>query len=350
MQLSSQQIVKGRNKIIMENKFARFMRNTGPARFFLPLGIILIAVGIFLMTLNLGSYLETVGKVTDVNETRNEENSKVYDVTYTYTVDGEKHQVTEEFTEEYKVGDEIKVFYNPKDPTQTTNSMAGRYIAPIMVGVGALALAFGVFQTIKAFKKSRELDTVAKAPAVVFEGFKQAPGVTEYYCRHDGSTFKPGYILEDAARKVLFEGKMTKQALVGARAFEFNNHLSGAITEHEVGHTVTQTYNDNGWSASSWFKFDGKNVWDLLHEKGIRLQTNMRSKFPNFIYEISKDGQAFAILETSGKYVHEDEAVEHKLNVPVGRYFYRVWTNTRDFEMLFLTIFAISETEQMVVE
>ena len=335
----------------MENKFARFMRNTGPARFFVPLGVILIVVGIFLMSLNMGSYLETVGKVTDVYETRNQENSKVYDVSFTFTVDGKEYEgVFSELTEEYKVGDEIKVFYNPEDPTQTTNSKLGGIVAPIMIGLGAVALVFGVFKTVKAFQKSKELDQVPKAAPVVFEGFKQNPGVTEYYCRHDGVMLKPGYILEDAARKVLFEGKMTKQALVGARIFEFSNHVSGGVAEHEVGHTMTQTYNDNGWSAKSWFKFDGKNVWDVIHDRGIRLQTNMRSKFPNFIYEVSKDGQAFAILETSGKYVHEDEAAEHKLNVPVGRYYYRVWTNTRDFETLFLTIFAISETEQAVVE
>lgn len=86
---------------------------------------------------------------------------------------------------------------------------------------------------------------------MVFEGFKQAEGVTEYYCRHDGVTLKPGYILEDAARKVLYEGKMTKQALVGARVFEFRNCTNGAVTEHEVGHTITSTYNDNGWPAST---------------------------------------------------------------------------------------------------
>ena len=174
--------------------------------------------------------------------------------------------------------------------------------------------------------------------------------MTEYYCRYDGATLKPGYILEDAARKVLFEGKMTKQAVIGARTYSFIDHTTGRTVEHEVGHTVTQTYNDNGWSASSWFKFDGQNVWDLLHARGLRLKTNVRSKFPNVTYEISSSGLPFAVIETSGKYVHEDEAAEHKLNVPVGRFYYRVWTNTRDFEALFLTIFAISETEQMIVE
>lgn len=73
----------------------------------------------------------------------------------------------------------------------------------------------------------------------------------------------------------------------------------------------------------------GSSFWDSLHDLGIRLQTNMRSKFPNFTYEISKDGSAFAVIETSGKYVHEDEAAEHKMNVSVGRYYYRVWTNSR---------------------
>ena len=59
---------------------------------------------------------------------------------------------------------------------------------------------------------------------------------------------------------------------------------------------------------------------------------------------------AFARIETSGKYVHEDEAAQHKVNVPVGKFYYRVWTNSDDMETLFLTIFAISETEQTVVE
>ena len=39
------------------------MRNSGPARFFVPLGIILIVVGIILLSLNTGSYEQTVGKV-----------------------------------------------------------------------------------------------------------------------------------------------------------------------------------------------------------------------------------------------------------------------------------------------
>ena len=293
----------------MENKFARLLRNTGPARFFVPLGIILIVVGIFMLSFKTENFVKTMGTVTAVQEDLDTDQNKVYDVSFTYTVGGTEYSNTfEDLSDPCKVGDAIKVFYNPENPEQISNTRIAGFVPLILMGVGVLACVFGLFKTVKAFRKSKELDQVANAPAAVFTGFKQSPGVTEYYCRHDGVTLKPGYILENAARTVLFEGKMTKQAMVGARTFTFNDHTTGKVTEHEVGHTVTQTYNDNGWSASSWFKFDGKNIWDLLHERGLRLRTNLGSKFPNITYEISLNGSAFAVIETSGKYVHEDEA------------------------------------------
>ena len=36
--------------------------------------------------------------------------------------------------------------------------------------------------------------------------------------------------------------------------------------------------------------------------------------------------------------------------IPAGRYYYRVRKNSEDLDTLFLTIFAVSETEQAVVE
>lgn len=334
----------------VENRFAGFMRNTGPARFFIPFGIILIVFGTILMSFKTDSYLETVGRVTSVSEYTDTDDNTVYDVDFTYTVEGKQYTGTfDGLTEVFNEGDEIRVYFDPENPENITNSKAG-FLPLIMIAAGIMALVYGIFRTMKAFRKSRELDEIPKAAAVVFEGFKKAAGVTEYYCRHDGATLKPGYILEDRERKVLFEGKMVKQALVGARVFEFRDHTKGTVTEHEVGHTLTQSYNDEFFSVSSWFNYDGKNVWDVLHGRGLRMTTNIRSKFPNLIYEVSKDGAPFAIIETSGKYVHEDEAEEHRLNIPVGRYFYRIWTDSGDFETLFLTIFAISETEQTVVE
>lgn len=338
----------------MENNFARLMRNTGPARFFFPLGIILIVFGIILAGFHTGNYMETTGTIASVTEVpKAADESQTYDLEINYTVDGIAYTtIFSGFSGNYKTGDTIKLFYNPDDPEMTTNTKSN-VIAPIMIGAGALVLAFGVYKTVAAFKKSKELDSGipgGKFPTEAFDGFKDAPEVKEIYCLFDGKNLKPGYILEDAERRRLFDGTMTKQALVGARSFTFTNHLTGSVKEHAVGHTTTQTYNDELFSAKSYFKFDGKNIWDVLHERGIRLSTNLTSKFPNLRYDVIKDGKAFAIIETSSKYVHEDEAAEHKLNIPVGRYYYRIWTDSDDLDLLFLTIFAISETEQAVVE
>ena len=338
-----------------ENKLARLMRNSGPARVLVPIGVILIVFGIIMFIFSSGGELvETVGTITSVTPSTTDSGSKEFDVGFTYTVDGKEYQ--NEFanlTGTYNVGDAIKVFYDSEDPGSVANSKGGRFIAPVMIVLGILAIAYGLTRSVKAFRKSAELDRTAPgkgAPPVDFQGFKSAPGVTEYYCRFDGNNLKPGYVVEDAARAVLFEGTMTKNSLVGARVFTFTDHTTGSVEEHEVGHVTTQTWNDETFSASSYFKFDGQNIWDVLHDRGLRLATDLRSKFPNVAYDVAKNGRAFARIESCSRFVHEEEEAQHKIALPVGRYYYRFWTDSNDFETLFLTIFAVSETEQTMVE
>lgn len=337
-----------------ENKFARFMRNTGPARFLIPAGIILIIFGIILLGFKTDNYVETVGKVTRVEQYidhSGENEQTVYDVDFDYTVDGVKYTGTfGGLGKSYNVGDDIKVFYDPENPQKTTNAKAGIF-GPIAIGLGALALVGGVLTAVKAFKKSKELDEQIKAAggSLNIEPLPKSQ-LTEYYVSYDGQMLRPGYIVEDGARNVVYEAKMEKNALVGARQFTFTDVRTGRSVDHEVGHTLTQSFNDELFSAKSTFKFDGEKIWDVLHSRGIRIQTNLTSKFPNMVYTIGRNGQFMATVETSGKYVHEEDAAEHTLNIPVGRYYYRVWTNETDLEDLFLTVFAISETEQTVVE
>ncbi len=338
----------------IENTFARLMRNTGPARFLVPLGIILIVFGVIMSGMNTGSFELTTGRITSVTEVDSTENDKQYDVGITYTVNGTTYNsVFPNLLGEYTVGDSIDVYYDPEDPESITNGKIGGFVAPAMIGVGALAVAGGIYTAVKAFRKSRELDETMPDdgfPVTGFDGFKEATGVSEYYFRFDGNALKPGYLLEDADRNILFEGKMLKNNLVGPRTFEFSDHTNGFTQEHEVGHTTTTSYNNEFFSVSSWFKFDGKNIWDILHDRGLRLNTDMHSKFPYLIYLVTRDGVPFARFETSSIYVHEDEEAQHKLVIPYGRMYYRCWTGTDDIETLFLTMFAVSESEQTVVE
>ena len=331
------------------------MRNSGPARFFIPLGIILVVFGIILLGIKTDNFVETTGKIISVVECprTDVEEAVQYDVKVTYTADGKEYTTTwNNMSGNYKTGETVKVYYNPEDPESTTNNKSNGLIGVILIVVGAAALVFGVFKTAKAFKNSKELDSTSGGSASneEFERFKNSAEVTEYYFRFDGHSLRPGYIVEDANRNVLFEGKMLKNALVGARKFEFNDHTTGKVKEHDVGHTITQSYNDEFFSAKSWFKFDGKNVWDVIHERGVRISTSMFSKFPNVAYNASKNGTPFMRIETCSVYVHEEDEAQHSFALPTGHMYYRFWTSSNDFETLFLTIFAISETEQAVVE
>ena len=337
----------------IENKIARLMRDTGPAQFFVPAGLILLIFGLILMGFSTDGYMETSGKVVEVITlpvAADEEQQ--YDVLVKYTADGKEYGATfSGLTQKYSAGDDIKVYYDPKDPEKAANGSLPGFIPPVLVAAGIAAIGFGVYKTIVAVKKSKALDESAGVfPDEAFEGFKEAGNVTEYYVRFDGNALRPGYILEDADRNVLYEAKMTRQALVGARSFTFVNHAANTSETHEVGHTVQQTYDDSFFTARSWFKFDGSNIWDKVHERGIRISTSLMSKFPHVVYDIALNGAPFAIAETSGIHVHEDEAAQHRLNVPAGNRYYRVWTSSGDLDALFLTVFAISETEQAVVE
>ena len=337
-----------------ENKFARIMRNTGPARFFVPVGIILIIFGVLTMGFNTNDFVETVGKITAVEDVSTDSKTKEYDVSFTFSVDGTEHSATfNNLQGTYTVGSDIKVLYNPQDPDQVTNSRMSGIISPACIVLGVLAAAFGIFKTVKAFQQTRALDSTTPGkgvPAVDLEGFKFAEGVTELYCRHDGNSLKPGYIIEDADRNILFEAKMLKLNIAGPRLFEFTDHTTGLSQQHDVGHVTTQTYNNEFFSMKSWFKYDGKNIWDELHERGLRMSTNVFGNIPNLTYKIARNGKAFAWIETSSMYVHEEDEAQHKIAIPYGRYYYRIWTNSSDMETVFLTVFAISESEQTIVE
>ena len=332
--------------------FARFMRTTGKLRFFLPLGLILIALGIVVLVVTPKNLVEGTGVVTAVESVTEDEPDGVirerFEVRFTYTVDGKEY--TGEFTldEAPGIGSAVTVYYDPAKPETVANAKDMGVFGIGMIVVGVISAAFAVLSTVKSVKKNRRIDAQTTTAPVAPLPKEQ---LTEYYVSHDGNTLKPGYIVEDGARKVIFEAPMTKQAMVGDRVFTFTDHTTGRSVEHRVGHTVTSGFSDEMFSTTSSFKFDGQNVWDVIHSRGVRISTDLFSGLPKKVtYTLSRGGRFFATVETAGKYVHEEDAEAHAVNIPVGRYYYRVWTRESDWETLFLTIFAISETEQPFVE
>ena len=103
-----------------ENRIARFMRNSGPARALVPAGIILLVFGLIMLCMNTGSYELTTGRITSVDPG----SDKKYDVSFTYTVNGTTYEGSfDDIPGEFTVGGPIDVYYNPEKPGNISNSL-----------------------------------------------------------------------------------------------------------------------------------------------------------------------------------------------------------------------------------
>ncbi|MBR2828169.1 MAG: DUF3592 domain-containing protein [Bacilli bacterium] len=147
------------------NKYATFLRESGTARFFIPVGIFLIIFGIamFIINKNNQDYIKTsaiVSKIELVEETHIDENGNSVDALYKvyvkYTVEGNQYE--EELGElaGYKKGDKITIYYDPDNPKKITQTKS--LILPIAFIIGGCAsLVCGIISAIHSIKRLKKM-------------------------------------------------------------------------------------------------------------------------------------------------------------------------------------------------
>ena len=139
------------------NRVSEVLRRSGPARFFLPLGLVLIISGVIFMGVKTDNYLETTGTVTSVTDLPYDPSDKdanqEYDVAIRYIVDGKEYEgVFNNLTGNYTVGQEMKVLYDPSDPGRIANGSMPGFVAPVLIGLGVLVLLYGGYKLIRVFR------------------------------------------------------------------------------------------------------------------------------------------------------------------------------------------------------
>ena len=168
----------------------------------------------------------------------------------------------------------------------------------------------------------------------------------KYLLKPIKGTVKEGFILYDEHEKEVYKTQMVKFKLFGASPFAFTNNITNKTEEHTVGKTVTTSENHgndiagaimNVMSTKSGFKYDGKKIFDYLHEKGIRIDSNINTSKVGMKYDITLEGKPLATIATSspsGKSLLSFEG------------FYDVECEEEDLDLVFLVAFAIAKTEQ----
>ena len=147
------------------NNIATLFRESGTARFFIPLGIVCIIFSVLLFIVNNHNkdYIKTEAIVSNtelVEEAYTDENGNYFDATYKvyvkYTVDGVEYDEELGEISGYKKGDKITICYNPKNPREISQPVS--IILPIALLIGGIASTIGgIISIINAIKKHKKM-------------------------------------------------------------------------------------------------------------------------------------------------------------------------------------------------
>ena len=141
------------------------MRESSTARFFIPLGLLLVIFGVVFFIINTKNqdYIKIEATVLNVEleedeyiDTDGNQVEAKYNVTIQYTVDGKDYTNTLENVSKYNVGDKTTVYYNPKDPTKITQTKT-LIIPIIMIILGIVSFVGGIISASNAMKKYKKM-------------------------------------------------------------------------------------------------------------------------------------------------------------------------------------------------
>ena len=147
------------------NKIIMFFRESITARFFIPLGIILIVFGVIIFGINKENqnYIKTnaiVSRMDLVRESYIDENHNEVEATYNvyvkYSVDGKEYEEELGELSGYKENQEITIYYNPDDPVKITQTKS--LVLPIvMILFGFVSFVGGIISGLNAIKKIKKM-------------------------------------------------------------------------------------------------------------------------------------------------------------------------------------------------
>ena len=163
----------------------------------------------------------------------------------------------------------------------------------------------------------------------------------KYLLKPKLGSLKQTFSLEGEDGNLVYEGKMMKFTLFSASPFEFINYTTNKREEHKVGKTITVEQGGNDFlsflSKRSYFKFDGKKIWDYLHDLGVRIDSKPSGNKIGMTYDITFEGKPLATISTSSP--------KGKSFITTDMY-YDVTCEEKDLDLVFLVAFSIAKTEQ----
>ena len=146
-------------------KFIQLMQLTTFGRFLLPAGIILLIFCLFSLGsvkdarnfIQVDAVISRAELYQEAYDEKGEHHEAEYDVYVKYTVNGREYESELGILSGIKVGDAMKVYYNPADPSEVVQMRNQAVIPYVALGLGAVALIGGIINVSKAVQKLKRL-------------------------------------------------------------------------------------------------------------------------------------------------------------------------------------------------
>lgn len=335
-------------------KIRDFIRKYKELTFFFGLlivGIIFTIAGVISLSQPKKEGIEVEATIVDITREENGTNSDGY-TEYTYTVyvdytdkEGNTHKRIEypRHDDDMVIGKKIMVEYDPND-TESLIVNNSLLVTIIFIVIGILATGFSIIKLISSINKKdiNEFNRVdmKNVPESLIESIKNNKDEQKEYYFHFTGKANQSYILETLDRKPVYEARCDKIGIISKYKFTFINHLTGKQKEHLVSHVVTSSFDT--FVASSNFKIDGVNVWDILAKEGYSLDPHLNGLKSYF--DIYRYGIKVAKVELAGTKAYKDDANKILGNVPI-RGMFKVYCKDNDIDMAFLSAFILSKVD-----
>lgn len=311
------------------------------------LGLAALIFGIWVTFFQSAGFVKTSAKIVSIEKDPdyvpdpNSENDERLIATVKYHVDGiDYFKPLDTYSATYKVGSEVEVLYDPKNPGTIHSSSS---FGIIFMVVGGVILASVIILTVR---KNSAVKVLKDTRGEVNYAPSEKGEERQLYFLTDTGTPKYGHRIEDKNRKVLYEAKMTKFTMTSPFGYDFIDRVNGTTTPHLIGHEEESDWNSLLIDNHYTFSFDGEDIWKHLKRNGITADSKLaHDKTLAVAHTIYRNGEELAYIETSSQYVHEEDAEQHKAasKIPVAG-FYRIRTREKNLDLLFVCILAFARS------
>ena len=175
--------------------------------------------------------------------------------------------------------------------------------------------------------------------------------VKRYYMEPDKNMLAQGHVVVDQNRKKIYEEKLLGATATAPYEVDYVNHIIDYSHHHQMTHPISFEAGAGLGSAenvftipvSSYYKFDGENIWKYIKSKGYGFRIGVAGL--GYTVQVTHNGNVIGMLYSSDQgrnYFGETGEIKPKLGM-AGCYV--IECKDRDIDGMMLVAIAFSRTE-----